>query len=149
MTPAAASRPCRTTCTAQPVLSRRAATSSSQPVSARSRWVRAAPRRKETSRSRQDPASSNRWSSASAVIRIETDATTGSEPASSDARSRSTTAAYAAGATLPLHGDRHLPISASAQALSAGTLGIRPPHCRIGNASCSAATDRSAARLEE
>ena len=42
--------------------------------------------------------------------------------------------------TLPSQGERQRPISASAQALSDGALGIRPLHCRIGNASCRAAT---------
>src|SRR5262245_15991326 len=58
-TPAAASRPCRTTCISQrPLSSRRAATTSGHPVRADSRWVRALPRRKALSRSRCTPASS-------------------------------------------------------------------------------------------
>ena len=70
ITPAAASRPWRTTWTAQrPSSSRRAATTSGQRVSAVSRWVRAAARTKAASRSRWTPASSNRSSAASAAIR--------------------------------------------------------------------------------
>ena len=72
ITPAAASRPWRTTCTAQrapsePVgsSSRRAATSWGMRVRAVSRWVRATARTNAASRSRWTPASSNRSPSAS------------------------------------------------------------------------------------
>src|SRR6266508_2533753 len=48
----------------------------------------------------------------------------------------------------PSHGARQRFISASTHGVPCGCLGIRWLHCRIGNASCSAAIARSAVRFE-
>ena len=80
-----------------------------------SRWVRAAARTNAASRSRWTPASSNRSSVASVSIRRLIASTTSSGRRSRLSRSWRTTAAYVAGSTLPSHGERQRPISASTQ----------------------------------
>ena len=144
--PAAASRPWRTTWTAhRPSSSRRAATTSGQRVSALSRWVRAAARMNAASRSRWTPASSNRSSSASAAIRTLIASTTSSGRRSRVSRSWRTTAAYVVASTLPSHGERQRPISASTHGdRRQGSRASRSEHWRTGNVSWRAARHFSA-----
>ena len=65
------------------------------------------------------------------------------------ARTDSTRSPYVVRSTPASQGDRHLPISARAHAVSDGLAGRRPPHCRMGNASWRASTQVWAVRLEE
>ena len=91
-------------------------------MSALRRWVRAAARRNALSRSRCTRASSKRSSLESRSIRRCSTSTTSSGSRSRLSRRERTTAAYDVRSTLPSHGERQRPISASTQGEREGCL---------------------------
>ncbi len=148
-TPAATSRPCRSTASSQPPRpSGRAPTSSGTAASAASRCARSSARMSPASRSRRRAASSKRCRAASVVHLLGRSRPVrrrrGRRPAPAG---RAPPARTRSGSAGPAHGARHRCSSCSAHGVAAAPrAGMRSVHGRSGTASSTVSTAATAAR---